>query len=284
MSKGSSLVLSSIDRCLPAPLLVPSAQAYWRSSCPLRRPMTEISACSRFREELQYDKIAVRKRKVIEHIAIFQMKKGFTEDQEKDMLDHLYTLQYQLRGIISVSLGSTTNLNADGCTHGLFMRFPSVEALEGYYESPARWKVANEYIIPYYNGLICVDYEAEVEDDIEPLFRRGEAFEQGIESLTLLQVKAEADPRRIQESFDSVSSLVEDLGSVVVQHTFGTNITNLNKGYTHGMVMRFPSEEARNTFTLHSSYVEIMESKFLPITLKILTVQYAVAPVGTTAF
>jgi hypothetical protein len=42
---------------------------------------------------------------VIEHIAVFQMKKEFDEIQEKDMLDHLYTLQYQLRGILSVSLG-----------------------------------------------------------------------------------------------------------------------------------------------------------------------------------
>ncbi|KAI5068941.1 hypothetical protein GOP47_0015242 [Adiantum capillus-veneris] len=283
MSKGSSLVLS-IDCCLPAFLVLRSAQAHRRSSWHLRRPMTEVSACSRLPDELEYVKPTVRKRKVIEHVVIFQMKMGFTEEQEKDMLDHLYTLQYQLRGIISISLGSTNSRNADGSTHGLFMRFPSREALESYYESPSRWKVANEYIIPYYNGLICVDYEAEVEDDIEPIFRRGEAFEQGIESLTLLQVKADTDPIRIQESFDLVSALAEELGTLVVQHTSGTNISSLNKGYTHGMVMRFPSEDARDSFTQHSSYVEIMESKFMPITLKMSTVEYSVAPVGATAF
>lgn len=42
---------------------------------------------------------------MVEHVVLFQMKEGFTEEQEQDMLDHLYTLQYQLRGIIAVSVG-----------------------------------------------------------------------------------------------------------------------------------------------------------------------------------
>eukprot|EP00250_Pteridium_aquilinum_P007126 c16910_g1_i1 orf=2404-2748(-) len=113
--------------------------------------MAEISASNGSLAESEDQKPIVHKRKVIEHAVLFQMKEGFTEEQEKDMLDHLYTLQYQLRGIIAISLGSSTNQNAEGCTHGLFMRFPSTEALVGYYDSPARWKVANEYIIPYYN-------------------------------------------------------------------------------------------------------------------------------------
>lgn len=225
----------------------------------------------------------VRKRKVVEHVVLFQMKKGFTEEQEKDMLDHLYTLQYQLRGILAVSLGSTTTQNPDGCTHGLFMGFPSTEALAGYYDSPARWKVANEYIIPYYNGLISIDYEAEVEDDI-PIFRRGEIFEQGVESLVFLRVKPDTDPRRVQEGFNALSCLAEELEMLVVQHTSGANFCSLNKGYSHGMVTRFLSEEAKNIFTKHSSYLEIMESKIHPITLKMLSLDYSVAPVGTTAF
>lgn len=244
----------------------------------------QISASKGAAAELEDHKPMVRKRKVVEHVVLFQMKEGFTEEQEQDMLDHLYTLQYQLRGIIAVSVGSTTNQNPDGCTHGLFMRFPSTEALAGYYDSPARWKVANEYIIPYYNGLISIDYEAEVEDDIEPIFRRGEIFEQGVESLVVLQVKPDTDPRRVQEGFDALSSLVEELDMLVVQHTSGANFCSLNKGYTHGMVTRFLSEEAKDIFTHHSSYLEIMESKFQPITLKMISLDYSVAPVGTTAF
>ncbi|KAH7290550.1 hypothetical protein KP509_30G053400 [Ceratopteris richardii] len=200
------------------------------------------------------------------------------------MLDHLYTLQYQLRGILTVSLGSNiANENMNGCTHGLFMRFPSKEALGGYYESPARWRVEHDYIFPYYNGMICIDYEAEVEDDIEPIFRRGEVFEEGVESLMLLQVKPDVDPSKVKEGLNSVSHLVDELGTLVVQHTSGLNIGELGKGYTHGMVTRFLSEEARDIFMQHPHYVEIVETKLKPNFLKMLTVEFNVAPVGTTA-
>lgn len=292
MLKSSSLGFPS-SRCLSSaaavlllrsPTVVGSNTLALLRFQPSKRSMGEIAASKRPLGELEEYEPIVRKRKVIEHIALFQMKEGFTEDQEKDMLDHLYTLQYQLRGIVAVSLGIITGgQNTDGCTHALFTRFPSAEALKSYYDSPIRWKIANEYIIPYYNGLICVDYEAEVEDDMVPIFRRGEDFEQGVEFLVLLQVKADTDPERLQESFHALSVLVKDLGTLVVQHTSGANFCGFNKGYTHGMVTRFPSEEAKDLFTQHPSYLEIMDRKFQPITHKMLLLDYSIAPTGTTA-
>jgi hypothetical protein len=47
----------------------------------------------------------VKCRKVVEHVVLFQMKEDFTDEQEKDMLDHLFTLQYRFRGILAISLG-----------------------------------------------------------------------------------------------------------------------------------------------------------------------------------
>lgn len=289
MLKSSSLGFPSSHSLSSAALLLLRSPTFGFSTLallrcqPSKRSMGEIAASKGPLGELKEYEPIVRKRKVIEHIALFQMKEGLTEDQEKDMLDHLYTLQYQLRGIVAVSLGIITGQNTDGCTHALFTRFPSAEALKSYYDSPIRWKIANEYIIPYYNGLICVDYEAEVEDDMVPIFRRGEDFEQGVEFLVLLQVKADTDPRRLQEGFHALSRLVKDLGTLVVQHTSGANFCGLNKGYTHGMVTRFPSEEAKDLFTQHPSYLEIMDRKFQPITHKMLLLDYSVAPIGTTA-
>lgn len=211
------------------------------------------------------------------------MKKDFTEEQEKNMLDHLFTLQYQMRGIIAVSLGRITGENSDGCTHGLLTRFPSVEALKGYYDSPIRWRIEQDYIIPHYHGLICIDYETEVEDDIAPIFRRGEDFEQGVEYMVLLQVKEGISSGVVQEALQSLSGLIKELQSLVVQHTSGTNFCMLNKGYTHGMVTRFPSEEAKEIFIHHPAYLEIVGKKFLPISNKILSLDFDVAPVGTTS-
>lgn len=37
-------------------------------------------------------------------------KEDLSEEQEKDMLDYLYTTQYQMRGIIAISLGDPFNI------------------------------------------------------------------------------------------------------------------------------------------------------------------------------
>lgn len=44
-------------------------------------------------------------RKVVEHISLLKAKVDLSEEEEKDMLDYLYTTQYQMSGILSISLG-----------------------------------------------------------------------------------------------------------------------------------------------------------------------------------
>ncbi|KAK4374432.1 hypothetical protein RND71_005109 [Anisodus tanguticus] len=43
--------------------------------------------------------------KVVEHVCLLKGKEDLSEEQEKNMLDYLYTTQYQMRGILSISLG-----------------------------------------------------------------------------------------------------------------------------------------------------------------------------------
>ncbi|KAG0581777.1 hypothetical protein KC19_3G008300, partial [Ceratodon purpureus] len=116
-------------------------------------------------------------RKVMEHLVLYKMKGDITDEQEKDMLDHLYSLQYHYRGILAVSLGSVVERMPEGVTHAFSQRFPSFEALEQYMDHPARLKITDEFISPFcksLQGIIEADFEAEVEDDLEPLFRRGD--------------------------------------------------------------------------------------------------------------
>ena len=42
----------------------------------------------------------------MEHVVLLQMEEHLTDEQEKDMLDHLFSLQYYYRGILAVSLGA----------------------------------------------------------------------------------------------------------------------------------------------------------------------------------
>jgi hypothetical protein len=41
----------------------------------------------------------------VEHIILLRAKPNISDAEEKDMLDYLYTSQYQMRGILTISLG-----------------------------------------------------------------------------------------------------------------------------------------------------------------------------------
>lgn len=47
----------------------------------------------------------------MEHICLLKAKENLSEEEEKDMLDYLYTTQYQMRGIIAITLGKFLSLN-----------------------------------------------------------------------------------------------------------------------------------------------------------------------------
>lgn len=47
-------------------------------------------------------------RKVVEHVCLLKAKDDLSEEEENDMLDYLYTTQYQMGGVVAISLGIYT--------------------------------------------------------------------------------------------------------------------------------------------------------------------------------
>lgn len=41
----------------------------------------------------------------MEHLCLLRAKEDLSDEQEKDMLDYLYTSQYHMAGIVAISLG-----------------------------------------------------------------------------------------------------------------------------------------------------------------------------------
>lgn len=41
----------------------------------------------------------------MEHVFLLKAKEDLSGEEEKDMLDYLYTAQYQMGGIVAISLG-----------------------------------------------------------------------------------------------------------------------------------------------------------------------------------
>ncbi|KAI4372229.1 hypothetical protein MLD38_010485 [Melastoma candidum] len=222
-----------------------------------------------------------RKRSIVEHVCLLVAKEDITDEEEKDMLDYLYTTQYQMGGIIATSLGRIANKYSEKYTHAVFMRFQRKEDLSKFYENPFYLKVLEQHVNPYCHGLINVDYESEVHDDMLPIFRKGEEFNYGEELVLLLSVTDDAFGELAEDALAALQGLAADSPSLIVQMTQGFNIHNSDSEYTHGVVIRFRSLEALEIFTGSSEYKKVWRSKFKPIVRKTLTVHFSIDPLWT---
>ncbi|CAL4928633.1 unnamed protein product [Urochloa decumbens] len=169
----------------------------------------------------------VKKRKIVEHIIFLRAKPNISDAEEKDMLDYLYTSQYQMRGILAVSL----------------------------------------------------DFESEVEDDIIPLFRRGEDFNYGVEFMLLISFLETASQEARDDASSSLQRLISQCSSFIVQATSGCCLDSEN-GYNHGAVIRFPSFDDLKLFRESMEYKDMWASKLHPIVEKSLELHFTVDPVG----
>ncbi|KAL9347625.1 hypothetical protein Peur_058991 [Populus x canadensis] len=221
-----------------------------------------------------------KKRKVVEHVCLLKAKKFLSDEDEKDMLDYLYTSQYQMRGIVAVSLGRISNDNVENYTHAVFMRFQTKEDVTRFYENPFYLKVLKEHVMPYCHDLVNVDYESEVEDDMIPIFRKGEEFNYGVEFVHLFAFDDSALGAPVEDALASLEKLKKEFPSLIVQSTQGSNFNLCSKEYTHAVVTRFRSSEAFEIFMGSTEYRDVWRSKFELITRKTLPIHFSVDPVG----
>lgn len=86
---------------------------------------------------------------------MLKANKNISEDEEKEMLDYLYTSQYQMRGMVAISLGQISGEAKEDYTHAVFMRFGSKEDLAKLYENPPYLQVMKKHVLPYCH--VCSD-------------------------------------------------------------------------------------------------------------------------------
>ncbi|WJX53910.1 hypothetical protein P8452_39853 [Trifolium repens] len=222
-----------------------------------------------------------KRRKVVEHICLLKAKEDFSEEEENDMLDYLYTTQYQMGGIIAISLGRISAQNGDQYTHAVYMRFQRKENLEKFYENSFYLKVLKDHVMTYCHELMNVDYESEVDDDMLSIFRKGEEFSHGVEFVLLFSFNAGALDNQVEHALASLATVMLESPSLIVQFTQGLNFNPSSKEYTHGLVIRFRSVEAFEIFIHSQEYKNVWISKFQPIVQKSLSLHFLVDPVGT---
>ncbi|XP_059285873.1 uncharacterized protein LOC132039403 [Lycium ferocissimum] len=222
-----------------------------------------------------------RKRKVVEHVCLLKGKEDLSEEQEKDMLDYLYTTQYQMRGILSISLGRVSGGNDDKYSHAIYMRFQKKEDLLKFYENQFYVGVLKDHVVPNCHEIINADFESEVEDDILSIFRKGEEFNYGVELVLLIAFDKSSLDGPAENALLALSKLTMEFPSLIVQATTGSNFNISSVEYTHGVVIRFRSSEAFQMFMNSTEYNNMWRSKLQPIVQKHLSVPFSIDPVGT---
>ncbi|GAB4856889.1 hypothetical protein Ancab_014807 [Ancistrocladus abbreviatus] len=222
-----------------------------------------------------------RKREVVEHVCLLKAKEDLSDEEEKDMLDYLYTSQYLMGGIVAISLGQTSDQNSNNYTHAVYMRFQRKQDLAKFYENPSYLQLLKEHVDPYCHELMYVDFSSEVQDDILPIFRKGEEFNYGLEFVLLIAFRESALSGQVEDALASLTKLVTEFQTLIVQSTQGCNFNPTSKEYTHGVVIRFRSVEALQMFLDSSEYKDMWKSKFQPIIRRTLSIHFVVDPVGT---
>lgn len=201
-----------------------------------------------------------KRRKVVEHICLLKAKEGLSEEEENDMLDYLYTTQYQMGGIIAISLGRVSAQNPDHYTHAVYMRFQKKENLEKFYENSFYLKVLKDHVMTYCH--VCTNIH-------------------GVEFILLISFNEGTLGNQAEHALASLATVMLESPSLIVQFTQGLNFHESSKEYTHGVVIRFRSVEAFEIFIRSQEYKDVWISKFQPIVLKSLSLHFSVDPVGT---
>ncbi|KAJ1299154.1 hypothetical protein BS78_01G510200 [Paspalum vaginatum] len=222
----------------------------------------------------------VKKRKIVEHVILLRAKPNISNAEEKDMLDYLYTTQYQMRGILAVSLGRIEDPNSENFTHAVFMRFQQKEDIAKFQSSSYYAKILDEHVKPVSYGSVSVDFESEVEDDIIPLFRRGEDFNSGIEFMLLVSFLETASEEAMEDALASLQRLIGQCSPFIVQATCGCCLNHSENGYSHAAVIRFPTFDDMELFRESVEYKDMWASKFHPMVKKSLQLHFTVDPVG----
>lgn len=122
-------------------------------------------------------------------------------------------------------------------------------------------------------------FESEVEDDIIPLFRRGEDFNYGVEFMLLISFLETASREAMEDASSSLQRLISQCSSFIVQATCGCCL-NPENGYNHAAVIRFPSSDDLKLFRESIEYKDMWASKFHPVVEKSLELHFSVDPVG----
>ena len=94
-----------------------------------------------------------------------------------------------------------------------------------------------------------------------------------LEHVVLFRVKEGSSPDLLARMASGIRGLKEAV-PVVVDLTFGANVTDRGQGFTHGLVVRLHSREDLDRYLEHPEHVRVVTEDVRPIVEDVLAVDY----------
>ncbi len=94
-----------------------------------------------------------------------------------------------------------------------------------------------------------------------------------VEHIVLFKWKPEATPEQIAQAADGLREL-KGMVPNILDLSVGENFTERAKGFTHGLVVRFPDKAALDVYGPHPAHQHVVQTLINPIREDILALDY----------
>ena len=94
---------------------------------------------------------------MIDHLVFLAVREEASPEDIEDLISSIRGLKEAVPGVVDLSIGENFSERSGGYTHGIFVRFESVEGLQGYMKHPDHLAVVEK--LDALTTRIVVDYE-----------------------------------------------------------------------------------------------------------------------------
>jgi antibiotic biosynthesis monooxygenase (ABM) superfamily enzyme len=94
---------------------------------------------------------------MIDHLVFLAAREDASPEDIEDLIASIQSLKDTVPGVVDLSVGENFSPRSGGYTHGLFVRFETVDDLQGYIEHPDHQAVVEK--LNRLTSRIVVDYE-----------------------------------------------------------------------------------------------------------------------------
>ncbi|HZN58973.1 MAG TPA: sialate O-acetylesterase [Planctomycetota bacterium] len=207
----------------------------------------------------------------VQHLVLFEFQDGTSDQDLREILEAFEQLPAKIPGIVGFQWGQNNSPEglAKGLTHGFVVTFESAAARDAYlpHEEHKRF---GAILRPHLKDVFVLDFAVP---------KAPPAAEPGrVQHLVFFKFKdgaSKADVDSLNVAFAELPRQVS--GLIHFQSGPDTSPEKLSKGFTHGYLLTFANERARDDYVVHPAHKAFV-SKALPILAEPLVLDFTVAP------